>query len=54
MAQSLINFIEKNINYRGPHLWNELAHDHFSKLDSLPLFHKKIKEFILMFHDRSD
>ena len=38
-----------NIDCRGPHLWNELAHDNFSKLDSLPLFHKKIKEFILMF-----
>ena len=36
---------------RGPHLWNELAHDNFCALDSLPLFGKKMKEFILMFHD---
>ena len=40
-----------NIDYRGPHLWNEIAHDNFHALDSLPLFHKKMKEFILMFHD---
>ena len=40
-----------NINYRGPHLWNELAHGNFSKPDSLPLFRKKIKDFILMFHN---
>ena len=40
-----------NINYRSLHLSNELAHDNFSKLDSLPLFRKKIKKFILMFHD---
>ena len=39
------------IDYRGPHLWNELAHDNFHTLDSLPLFRKKMKEFILMFHD---
>ena len=36
---------------RGPHLWNELAHDNFRALDSLPLFRKKIKKFILVFHD---
>ena len=40
-----------NTDYRGPHLWNELAHDNFYALDSLPLFGKKIEEFILMFHD---
>ena len=40
-----------NNDYRSPHLWNEFVHDNFSKLDSLPLFRKKIKEFILMFHD---
>ena len=40
-----------NFDHRGPHLWNELAHDNFIKLDSLPLFQKQIKEFILMFHD---
>ena len=39
------------IDYRGPHSWNELAHDNFHTLDSLPLFRKKMKEFILMFHD---
>ena len=39
-----------NIDYRGPPLWNELGHDNFRSLDSLPLFRKKIKEFIL-FHD---
>ena len=39
------------IDYRGPHLWNELAHDNFRTLDSLPLYSKKIKEFMLMFHD---
>ena len=39
-----------NIDYRGPPLWNELGHDNFRTLDSLPLFRKKIKEFIL-FHD---
>ena len=41
--------------YRKKHtqfkIGNELAHDNFSMLDSLPLFRKKIKEFILMFHD---
>ena len=42
--------IQCNIDYHGPHLWNELAHDSFSKLDLLPLFLKKIKEFILMLH----
>ena len=31
-----------NIDYHGPHLWNELAHDNFRTLDSLPLFRKKI------------
>ena len=40
-----------NIDYRGPYLWNEFAHDNFRKLDLLPLFLNKIKEFILMFHD---
>ena len=40
-----------NIDYCGLHLWNELTHDNFRTLDSLPLFHKKMKEFILMFHD---
>ena len=40
-----------NIDYRGPHLWNKLAHYNFRTLDSLSLFRKKIKEFILMFHD---
>ena len=40
-----------NIDYRGPHLWNELAHDNFRTLDSLLLFRKTMKEFILMFHD---
>ena len=40
-----------NIDYRGPHLRNELAHYNFRTLDSLPLFYKKIKEFISMFHD---
>ena len=40
-----------NTDYRGPHLWNELAHDNFCVLDSLALFGKKIEEFILMFHD---
>ena len=40
-----------NIDYRSPHLWNELAHDNIRTLDSLPLFRKKMKEFILMFHD---
>ena len=40
-----------NIDYRGLHLWNELGHDNFRTLDSLPLFRKKMKEFILMFHD---
>ena len=39
-----------NIDYRRPHSWNELDHDHFRTLDSLPLFRKKMKEFIL-FHD---
>ena len=29
----------------------ELAHQNFRTLDSVPLFRKKIKEFILMFHD---
>ena len=27
-----------NIDYRGLHLWNELAHSNFRTLDSLPLF----------------
>ena len=40
-----------NNDYCGPNLLNELAHDNFRKLDALPLFHKKIKEFILMFHN---
>ena len=40
-----------NIDYRGSHLWNELAHDNFRTLDSLPSLRKKMKEFILMFHD---
>ena len=40
-----------SIDYRGPHFWNELAHDNFRTPDSLSLFRKKIKEFILMFHD---
>ena len=39
------------IDYCGKHFWNELAHDNFRTPDSLSLFHKKIKEFILMFHD---
>ena len=39
-----------NIDYCGPHLWNEVAHDKFCKLDSLPLFREKMKEFILMFY----
>ena len=43
-----------NIDYRAPYLWNELAHDNFRMLDSLPLFRKKIKEFILMFHDAEE
>ena len=38
-----------NIDYCDPHLWNELAHS-FHMLDSLSLFRKKTKEFILMFH----
>ena len=33
-----------NVDYLGFHLWNELAHGNFCKLDSLPLFCKKIKE----------
>ena len=33
------------------HLQNGLAHDNISKLDSLPLFRKKIKKFIFMFYD---
>ena len=40
-----------NIDYRGPHLWNELAHENFSKIESIPLFRNKIKEFFLKFHD---
>ena len=40
-----------NIDSRGPHLWNELAHDNFCTLNSLPLFRKKIKEFMLTFHN---
>ena len=40
-----------NIDSRGPHLWNELAHDNFCTLNSLPLFRKKIKEFILTFYN---
>ena len=39
------------IDYRGPHLWNELALENFCSLNSLPLFRKKIKKLILMFHD---
>ena len=31
--------------------FNELAHDNFRTPNSLSLFRKKIKEFILMFHD---
>ena len=49
------HFIEKrraqfNIDYPS-HLCNELAHDNFCTLDLLSLFCKKIKEFILVFHD---
>ena len=43
--------IQLKIDYRGPHLWNELAQDNFLALDSLPLSRKKSKEFILNFHD---
>ena len=35
-----------NIDYCGPYLWNELAHDNLGALNSLPLFRKKIKVFI--------
>ena len=38
--------IQFNIDYRGPYLWNDFAHDNFRTLDSLPLFPKKIKVFI--------
>ena len=31
-----------NIEYRGLHLWNELAHDNFLTLDSLSLFRKNL------------
>ena len=40
-----------NIDCRRPHSWNELVHDNFRTLDSLPLFRNKMKEYILMFHD---
>ena len=40
-----------NIDYRGSHLWNELAYNNFCTLDSLPLPLKKIQESILMFYD---
>ena len=44
-------FTQFNIDYRGRHLWNELAHDNFRTQNLMSLFLKKIKEFILMFHD---
>ena len=37
--------IQFNIDYRGPHLWNELSHDNFSKLESLTPLCKKIRDF---------
>ena len=46
-----IYVIENLFFIRKPRLSNDLAHVHFSKPDSMPLFRKKIKEFILMLHD---
>ena len=40
-----------NIDCHDPYLLNEIAHNNFPTLRSLPLFRKEIKKFALMFHD---
>ena len=37
------------VDYRGPPLWNQLVHDNFSQLESLPLLHKTSKNFYWCF-----